>query len=226
MPEPSAAAPQLTPSAAYPPPPTDATAEQQREYQRGLWNHLLLDDTWRQTRFNPAPNLLLTETVGELAPGTALDVNMGEGRNALHLARLGWQVTGVDIADAALRYAQQRARQLGVALTTIEHDAASFDWGHHCWDLLVLCYADEQTHAERAAAALKPGGLVVFENFHYDVNEARKNPPSQQIGFRTQELPDLYSAAGFRILRYEEPVAIADFSRETQRLVRLVAQKL
>lgn len=206
-------------------PPPNATPEQQREYQRGLWNYFLLDETWRRTRFNPAANQLLCETVRNVAPGTALDVNMGEGRNALHLAQHGWQVTGVDIADAALRYAQQRARQLGVGLTTIEHDSATFDWGLHRWDLLVLCYADEQDHANQAAAGLKPGGLVVFENFHADVNEVRKSPAGQQIGFHTKELPDLYTTAGFRILRYEEPLAVADFSRETQRLVRLVAQK-
>ncbi|PJJ60603.1 class I SAM-dependent methyltransferase [Hymenobacter chitinivorans] len=208
------------------PPAADASPEQQRAYQRSLWNHLLLDETWRRTRFNPAPNALLAEIVRDLPPGRALDVNMGEGRNALHLARLGWQVTGVDIAEQALHYAQQRARELGVALTTVEHDAASFDWGQSSWNLLVLCYADEQAHAGRAAQALTPGGLVVFENFHFDVNQARQSPPGQEIGFRTNALPNLYRAAGFRILRYEEPVAVADFSRETQRLVRLVAQKL
>lgn len=217
--------PEAQPPAAYPPPAADATPEQQREYQRKLWNHFLLDETWRRTRFNPAANQLLTETVRGLPPGRALDVTMGEGRNALHLAELGWQVTGVDIADEALRYARQRAQELGVTLTTIAHDAASFDWGLGCWNLLVLCYADEQAHASRTFEALQPGGLVVFENFHFDVNTARGNPCGQEIGFRTNELPDLYSAAGFRILRYEEPVAQADFSRETQRLVRLVAQK-
>ena len=34
-----------------------------------------------------------------LKPGTALDVGMGQGRNALFLARQGWDVTGFDVCD-------------------------------------------------------------------------------------------------------------------------------
>lgn len=190
---------------------------------RARWNQAFLDPTWRRTRFNPAPNALLVDVVRDLPPGRALDVNMGEGRNALHLAQLGWEVTGIDLADQALAYAQARAADLGVTLRTMVADSTTYDWGRAAWDLLVLCYADEQAHLARVREALRPGGLLVFENFHADVNQARGIPPGEQIGFATNELRDLYAAAGFRILRYEEPLAVADFSREAQRLVRLVA---
>ncbi|TGE21400.1 class I SAM-dependent methyltransferase [Hymenobacter aquaticus] len=210
----------------YPPPPPNATPEQLRAYERGRWNHFLLDETWRRTRFNPAPNALLVAAVRHRPAGRALDVNMGEGRNALYLARQGWQVTGIDLADQALAFAQRQARELSLPLTTIAHDAATYDWGHRQWDLLVLCYADESAHVARVRAALKPGGIVVFENFHADVNQAWNTPSDKQVGFATNELKNLYRAAGFRIVHYEEPVAVADFTRETQRLVRLVAQKM
>ncbi len=196
-----------------------------QEYERGRWNHFLLDATWRRTRFNAQPNALLVETVRNHPAGMALDVNMGEGRNALYLAQQGWQVTGVDYADQALAFAQDQARQLGIALTTVEHDVATYDWGTNCWDLIVLCYADESAHVAQVQAGLKPSGLVVFENFHTDVNHARGNKPGQEVGFATDELKNLYAAANFQILHYEEPIGIADFSRETQRLVKLVARK-
>ncbi|MDF7812370.1 class I SAM-dependent methyltransferase [Hymenobacter sp. YC55] len=213
------------PAVAYPLLPPDATPTQQREYERGRWNHFLLDTTWRQTRFNDQPNTLLVEAVRGRSAGNALDVNMGEGRNALYLAQQGWQVTGVDYADKALAFAQQRAQQLGVSLTTIAQDVTTYAWGTNQWDLIVLCYADEETHVAQTYAALKPGGLLVFENFHADVNQARGIKPGSQIGFATDELKNTYAAAGFQILRYEEPVGVADFSLETQRLVKLVAQK-
>ena len=209
----------------YPPPPPSPTPAEQHEYERGRWNYFLLDAAWRRTRFNPNPNTLLVETVRELRPGLALDVNMGEGRNALFLAQQGWRVTGVDYADQALAYARQRAAQSGLTLNTVASELAAYNWGTEQWNLLVLCYADEQAHAERAYTALRPGGLVVFENFHADVNQTRSIPAGQEIGFATDELRHRYAAAGFEILHYEELIAIADFSLETQRLVRLVAQK-
>ncbi|WP_167851924.1 class I SAM-dependent methyltransferase [Hymenobacter elongatus] len=214
-----------SPAAAYPPRPTNATPAQYLDYERGLWNHFLLDAAWRRTRFNAQPNALLVEAVRGRATGMALDVNMGEGRNALYLAQHGWQVTGVDIADKALAFAQQRAQQLGVLLTTVEHDVTTYDWGSSQWDLLVLCYADESTHVASVQAALRPGGLVVLENFHRDATHTRGSASGQVIGFATDELKSLYSAAGFEIIRYEEPIGVADFSRETHRLVKLVAQK-
>ncbi|MBG8555115.1 class I SAM-dependent methyltransferase [Hymenobacter guriensis] len=191
--------------------------------EKERWNRAYLDPTWRSTRFNGMPNGLLMETARCLRPGTALDMHMGEGRNALHLAALGWQVTGVDVADQALDYAQEQARQRNLSITAHAQDSHSYAWGHACWDLVVLCYTDEHDHAAHAAQALRPGGLVVFENFHADVNAALGLAPNQQIGFLSGELPDRYAAAGFDILRYEEPEAVADFSLETHRLVRLVA---
>ncbi len=134
-------------------------------------------------------------------------------------------MTGVDIADQALAHAQQRAQRLGCQLTTIEQDADTYDWGIGEWDLIVLCYADERTHVAQVQAALKPGGLLVFENFHADINQLRPAASGQQIGFGTDELKKLYAAAAFEIVRYEEPVGVADFSKEQHRLVRLVARK-
>lgn len=209
----------------YPALPAGATPAEAREYERGRWNHFLLDETWRRTRFNPQPNTLLVEAVRGEVPGAALDVSMGEGRNALYLAQQGWQVTGVDYADKALAFAQQRARQLGVALTTVVHNVNTYDWGRNQWDLLVLCYVDEDAHLAQVQAALKPGGLLVLENFHTDVNLAWQGRQGQPVGFATDELKNLYAAAGFDILRYEESLGVADFSRETQRLVKLVARK-
>lgn len=213
------------PVAGNPPSPTAPTPAEEQARVRAQWNHSLTDETWRRTRFNAQPNALLVEAVRGLLPGQALDMNMGEGRNALYLAQQGWQVTGVDLADQALAFAQRRARELGVCLTTIEHDADTYDWGTSQWDLIVLCYADESAHVAQVQAALRPGGLLVFENFHTSVNETWGDRLGTNVGFATDELRTLYTAAGFRIVRYEEPVAVADFTRETHRLVRLVAQK-
>jgi hypothetical protein len=89
----------------------------------------------------------------------------------------------------------------------------------------VLSYADDESHVTDVQQALKSGGLVVFENFHADINHVRPSE-GKPIGFATDELQHSYAAAGFQILHYEEPLGVADFSQETHRLVKLIAQKL
>jgi len=48
-----------------------------------------------------------------IAPGRALDLGCGPGRNALHLDSLGFQVDAVDLSPAAVDWAEERAREAG-----------------------------------------------------------------------------------------------------------------
>ncbi|MGI4871133.1 MAG: hypothetical protein ACRYFX_08140 [Janthinobacterium lividum] len=89
-------APGLSPQAT--PAEKAAYTRQLAERTRQRWNYLLTDSLMRTKVFNTAPNTLLVKKVQSLPPGTALDADMGKGRNALYLAQHGWQVTGVDIA--------------------------------------------------------------------------------------------------------------------------------
>ena len=222
--------PGLGPDPVLPPNPTAAQrAEHQRllaERTRQRWNYLLTDSLMRVRMLNEKPNALLVETVKGHRPGTALDADMGEGRNALYLAQQGWQVTGVDVAEKALAYAQARAAKLGVKLTTQVADMAQYDWGTNQWDLIVLSYAGGRDYADRVMRALKPGGIVVLEAFHQDATEKLQVVGGDyRVFFKTNELPKLYGAAGLKIVRYEEPVGTADFTKQQLRLVKMVAQK-
>lgn len=50
---------------------------------------------------------------GLVAPGRALELGCGPGRNALHLARLGFAVDAVDLSPAAISWAEERAAEAG-----------------------------------------------------------------------------------------------------------------
>ncbi|WP_201985653.1 class I SAM-dependent methyltransferase [Hymenobacter rubidus] len=213
--------------------PANPTPAQQAEYKalmaertRQRWNYILTDSVARARVLNEKPNALLVETAAGRKPGTALDADMGEGRNAIYLAQQGWQVTGVDIAEKALAYAQKRAQATGVKLKTEIADMAKYDWGNNKWDLIVLSYAGGRDYADRVMRALKPGGIVVLEAFHMDAtNRLQVVGGDYRVFFNTNELPKLYTAAGLKILRYEEPIGTADFTKEQLRLVKMVAQK-
>ena len=68
--------------------------------------------------------------------------------------------------------------------------------------------------------------LGVLEAFHMDATNQIQVAGGDSRGFfNTDELPKLYTAAGLKILRYEEPVEVADFTRQKVRLVKMVAPK-
>ncbi|WP_351231901.1 class I SAM-dependent methyltransferase [Streptomyces sp. NPDC002133] len=61
----------------------------------------------------PDENLASYADRGLITPGRALDLGCGPGRNALHLASLGFDVDAVDLSPAAIAWAEDRAREAG-----------------------------------------------------------------------------------------------------------------
>lgn len=56
----------------------------------------------------------LVEFIQSHPPGKALDLGCGTGTNAITLAQTGWQVTGIDFANRAIRLGILKAKQAGV----------------------------------------------------------------------------------------------------------------
>src|ERR671919_358354 len=57
-----------------------------------------------------------------MEPGRALDIGCGSGRDAVHLAARGWEVTAVEFVDKALARGRQRAVEEGVEVDLVEGD--------------------------------------------------------------------------------------------------------
>ncbi|MFT5051772.1 MAG: SAM-dependent methyltransferase [Chlamydiales bacterium] len=119
-----------------------------------LWNRVLTSDT---PRFNTDPNEFLVRMVADREPGRALDVGMGQGRNAIWLASMGWEVTGFDPADQAVALAVELAADAGVQITTEVVDSEHFDWGTERGDLIVLSYVSARDDVDTILQALTPG---------------------------------------------------------------------
>ena len=62
----------------------------------------------------------LFEGADAMEPGRALDIGCGSGRDAVHLAGQGWEVTAVDVVDKALERARQRAGEEGVEVQWVK----------------------------------------------------------------------------------------------------------
>lgn len=182
------------------------------------WNRIL---TSPKPRFNTEPNAFLASVAEGLEPGRALDVGMGQGRNALYLAQRGWQVTGFDPAGDAVAAARNQARELGLELETQVVRSDQFDFGQERWDLIVLSYVAVRPLLPELRQSLAPGGLVMVEAFHRDATHNASI--GSAVVFDTNELIELFE--GFRILEYHDVSDVADFGRRETRLVRLLAQK-
>lgn len=189
-----------------------------RRLEVDRWNRIL---TAEKPAFNTQPNAFLVEMVKGRKTGAALDVGMGQGRNAIYLAQQGWTVTGFDPADKAVAQANAAAAKLGVTLTTVVQGSEDFDFGEGRWDLIVLSYVTVRDISDRVVRALKPGGIVVVEAFHRDVT--RQRPVGGGVVFDSNELLTLF--AKLRVLRYEDADATSDFGGAGSRAVRLCAMK-
>src|SRR5216683_1258485 len=88
------------------------------------------------------PTPLLTEAAMKLAPGKALDLACGTGRNALWLAEHGWSVTAVDGAATAIEILRQRAseRRIDVDNKVADLERGDFLIEPSAYDLIAICY--------------------------------------------------------------------------------------
>jgi SAM-dependent methyltransferase len=185
------------------------------------WDPAYLED---KPGFNVEPNAFLVEVVKNLKLGDALDVGMGQGRNALFLAKQGWSVTGFDVSGVGVAQAREQAKKSGLAVNCIVRSSEEFDWHKDRWDLIVVMYFPQLRRSlPKIIDSLRPGGFVVVEAYHKDAALDRPPGPGAGVAFDTNELVKLF--APFRILNYQDVRARTDWGLFDTRLVRLLAQK-
>jgi len=143
-------------------------------------------------------------------PGKALDIGMGQGRNSVYLAAQGWEVTGFDPSGEAIRIARSNADKAGVKIRSLVARDDEFEYGSDLWDLIVITYVRDLTKddAERFWKALKPGGIVVYENGADESNSV------------------LRAFLSYQIIRFEDIQTTPEWNPENRiRVQRLIAQK-
>ena len=124
------------------------------------WDRFYLNPA---SKVNRAPNAFLVEMTKGRQPGVALDYAMGEGRNSIYLAQLGWQVWGFDPSAAGVALANKRASALGLALHTAAVSDNKFEFGRDRFDLILFSWAMPQVPVEGVSKSLKHGGIVIME---------------------------------------------------------------
>jgi 2-polyprenyl-3-methyl-5-hydroxy-6-metoxy-1,4-benzoquinol methylase len=160
--------------------------------------------------FIQSPSVVVMNAIEGRRPGKALDIGMGQGRNAVYLAAQGWNVTGFDPSSEGVRVARSNAEKAGVKIRALVARDDEFEYGSDVWDLIVITYVRNLTNedGERFWRSLKPGGIVVYENGADENNLVLK------------------AFLGYQIIRFEDLQTTPEWNPENKiRVQRLIAQK-
>jgi ubiquinone/menaquinone biosynthesis C-methylase UbiE len=143
------------------------------------------------------PNRFLVAEVADLPPGRALDLACGEGRNAVWLATLGWQATGVDFSAVGLGKGRALADRNGVEVEFVHADVTTWTPPGGAFDLVAILYlqvpaADREAVLGRATGALAPGGtLVVIGHDRTNLTEGYGGPQDPAVLYGPEDITPL-----------------------------------
>jgi SAM-dependent methyltransferase len=139
-----------------------------------------------------------------LPAGRALDLAMGAGRNAVYLAKEGFDVEGIDISAEAVDKALALAGTEGVKIATLVADLENgYKLAPASYDVIICFYYLHRPLIREIKEALRPGGVVVYETYNADQAEwGRPKNPDHLL--KHNELLGMF--CDYRILRYREGV--------------------
>ena len=108
---------------------------------------------------------------GAKLPVRICECACGTGRLSVRFARKGLSVTGVDLSNAMLRRAEEKARQWGVQAAFVRQDMRKLALTRRVDAVLATCDGvnyltteqDVKAFFKAAYASLKPGGLLCFD---------------------------------------------------------------
>jgi tellurite methyltransferase len=114
----------------------------------------------------------------EMAPGRALDVACGKGRNAIYLAGRGFVVTAIDISAVALEKGRKQAEERSLSIDWQQADLEQLQFPAADYDLILNINYLQRSLIPQIKTALKTGGHVIVETYLIDQRSVGhpKNP--------------------------------------------------
>lgn len=163
----------------------------------------------RPLLWSAGPNRFVVEHVADLAPGRALDLACGEGRNALWLAERGWRVTGTDFSPVAIDKARQLAAHRDLEVAFRLADVTDPAPGGH-YDLVLVAYlqlppAQRRDAHRHAAAAVAPGGrMLVVGHDRANLERGVGGPSDAELLLTASEVRDDLQGTGLEVETAEQ----------------------
>jgi SAM-dependent methyltransferase len=191
--------------------------------EKTIWNKKHSEQT--HSSLTPDPLLVsayedfLSSAGPETGKRKALDIAGGVGRHAIWLAERGWQVRLIDISDTGMEQAQENARRSKtehLIVTELQDLDGMQDFGREQYELILGFFFLQRKLFPALAAALKPGGHLIYKTYTSEHTQFGKGPSHPMFLLEPNELLRTFSA--LRILHYHETVM-------TKGVAELVARK-
>jgi cyclopropane fatty-acyl-phospholipid synthase-like methyltransferase len=123
----------------------------------------------------------------------------GEGRNAVHLARHGMNVTAFDMSATAVGRAAALAKESGVEVRTHVSGWNQWDWTQQ-FDMVVgifIQFVGQQQRAKQFAdmtRALRKGGRIVLHGYRPEqIGRGTGGPPTAENMYTQAELHEVFA---------------------------------
>lgn len=149
-----------------------------------FWNHLYRSNDYA---FGLKANQYLAEKLSGLSPGRILLPAEGEGRNAVHCARNGWDVYAFDLSEIGKQKSEALAEENGVTIDFRVGDALDITYPNKYFDVMALVFAHFVPVKRRAIhrrlnSYIREGGLLIMEGF------ARPSGVAPDLRYDTEEI--------------------------------------
>jgi hypothetical protein len=142
------------------------------------------------------PAKFLRENISRVRGKRALVYPMEEGRNAVFMAKQGFEVAGIDFSDVALQKAKRLARENNVQVTAINADLNQYVILPDSYDLIVSLDFHRARLVKLIKQAVRKGGYVIYEA------ELKTNSQPADRALKPGELREAFK--DFQILVYQE----------------------
>jgi len=166
------------------------------------------------------PLPFLVEQLPRLSRGRALDLAMGEGRNAVYLAQREYIVDGVDLSVPSVQKAMALARSRGVRIHGIVADLGQYAIRPESYDLICCFFFLERDLFPAILRGLRPGGSLLYQSVTIDEIQINPSFPREWC-LRHNEL--LHAFKSLRVLYYQETGLIEGKSHSA--LASLLAER-
>ncbi len=182
--------------------------------------------------YGAAPNEFLVDAISDIEPCSTLCIGAGEGRNAVFLAELGFDVTALDRSTVGLAKAEALAAERSVSIRTLEMDLANAQFPADSFGLIVSIFAhvpaDVRAHVHtQVGPALRAGGTMLLEAYTpAQIGRGTGGPPNKAMMMTANalrsELADLEIAS---LLETERSVIEGRYHTGIASVVQLIARK-
>lgn len=147
---------------------------------KGFWNKRYAE---KEMAYGKEANVFFASQLLKLNVGKILLPAEGEGRNAVHSAKLGWEVSAFDISEEGKKKADIFAEKSNVS---IDYKVADFDeinYKKEYFDCIALVFAHfplhlKSKHHKLLDVYLKKDGILILEGFskkNLDYNTSKPN---------------------------------------------------